>query len=60
MWPENETGRDFLNFSGVADMIAENRSLASGVGVKALKLRPQSPSELARQQKRCRLAESEP
>lgn len=23
MWPDNETERDFLNFSGVADTVAE-------------------------------------
>ena len=23
MWPDNETARDFLNFSGVADTVAE-------------------------------------
>jgi predicted KAP-like P-loop ATPase len=23
MWPDNETDRDFLNFSGVADTVAE-------------------------------------
>ena len=30
MWPDNETGRDFLNFSGVADTIAEIVVQANG------------------------------
>lgn len=30
MWPDNETGRDFLNFSGVADTIAEIVLQANG------------------------------
>jgi len=30
MWPDNETERDFLNFSGVADTVAEIITQASG------------------------------
>ena len=30
MWPDNETERDFLNFSGVADTIAETVIQANG------------------------------
>ena len=30
MWPDNETGKDFLNFSGVADTVAEIITQAAG------------------------------
>ena len=40
MWPDNETERDFLNFSGVADTVAEiivqARGAAAGFDGQAL------------------------
>ena len=30
MWPDNETEKDFLNFSGVADTVAEIIAQATG------------------------------
>ena len=30
MWPDNETEKDFLNFSGVADTVAEIITQAAG------------------------------